>query len=80
MIADGREKVASGSAEAVKAGEKLILTGYLNAGLTIFVVTCVLALLFWSAARWLTVWFGLGNPPNGATNGAANGSVKPGGA
>ena len=36
--------------------------GYLNAGLTVFVITCVGTLLFWSAARWLTVWFGWGKP------------------
>jgi carbon starvation protein len=56
------------------AGVKVVLiesgkgttAGTLNAGLTVFVTTCVLALLFWSAARWLTVWCGWG-------------SVKPGG-
>jgi carbon starvation protein len=37
--------------------------GTLNAGLTIFVIACVVTLLFWSAARWLTVWFKLGTPP-----------------
>ena len=36
--------------------------GTLNASLTVFVITCVLTLLFWSAARWLTVWFKLGPP------------------
>jgi carbon starvation protein len=63
MIADGRAKVADGTGEAVRAGEQLILKGYLNSALTLFVVTCVLTLLFWSAARWLTVWFGWGRPP-----------------
>jgi carbon starvation protein len=45
--------------------------GKLNAGLTIFVVTCVVAVLFWSAARWLAVWFSPGVPPantNGGTS------------
>jgi carbon starvation protein len=52
--------------------------GKLNAGLTIFVVTCVVALLFWSAARWLTVWLNLGNPaPNGNTNGTSPEAPKP---
>jgi carbon starvation protein len=74
MISDGRSKVAAGQ---TAAGEKLILTGYLNSALTVFVVTCVLALLFWSAARWLTVWFKLGNPPNGGANGPATPSPKP---
>jgi carbon starvation protein len=72
MIADGRAKVAEG---ATAAGRKLLLTGYLNAGMTVFVVACVVTLLLWSAARWLTVWFGWGAPtPAGGTpnaNGAA---------
>jgi carbon starvation protein len=65
------------------AGVKVILiesgkqttVGYLNASLTIFVITCVVTLLFWSAARWLTVWFKLGAPP---ANG--NGTANPSGA
>ncbi|HEY1189675.1 MAG TPA: carbon starvation CstA family protein, partial [Gemmata sp.] len=36
--------------------------GTLNAGLTVFVIACVVTLLFWSASRWLTVWFNLGRP------------------
>ncbi|HEY2787702.1 MAG TPA: carbon starvation protein A [Fimbriiglobus sp.] len=32
--------------------------GYLNAGLTLFVMTSVLALVFWSATRWVGVWIG----------------------
>jgi carbon starvation protein len=46
--------------------------GYLNAGLTVFVITCVCTLLFWSAARWLTVWFGWGAAPTGAAGGPTN--------
>jgi carbon starvation protein len=42
--------------------------GYLNASLTVFVVTCVVTLLFWSAARWLTVWLKLGQAPTGTTD------------
>ncbi len=57
------------------AGVKVVLiesgkdttVGYLNAGLTVFVITCVGTLLFWSAARWLTVWLGWGRP-NGTPN------------
>jgi carbon starvation protein len=49
--------------------------GKLNAGLTIFVVTCVVAVLFWSAARWLAVWFSPGVPPNGNANGSGNGAA-----
>jgi carbon starvation protein len=41
-------------------GSKGTMVGTLNAGLTIFVITCVVSLLFWSAARWLTVWLGRG--------------------
>ncbi len=44
--------------------------GTLNAGLTIFVIACVVTLLFWSVSRWLTVWFKLGQP---------NGPAKPNG-
>ena len=46
--------------------------GYLTAGLTIFVITCVVTLLFWSAARWLTVWFGWGKAPSAAPTGTPN--------
>jgi carbon starvation protein len=60
MIDGGRAKVAEGTDEAIRAGEKMILTGYLNSALTLFVVTCVLALLFWSAARCLAVGLGWG--------------------
>ncbi len=51
--------------------------GTLNAGLTIFVITCVVTLLFWSVSRWLTVWFKLGKP-NGPT-GLVTGATKPNG-
>jgi carbon starvation protein len=37
----------------MKAGQT---KGYLNAGLTVFVVACVLTVVFWAAARWITVW------------------------
>jgi carbon starvation protein len=67
MITDGRAKVTEG---ATAAGEKLILTGYLNAAMTIFVVACVITLLLWSAARWLAVWLGRGVPK--PTNGTPN--------
>ena len=51
--------------------KKLILTGYLSSALTVFVITCVLTLLFWSVARWLTVWFKLGQPNLPKPGGAA---------
>ena len=50
-------------------GGKDTTVGYLNASLTIFVITCVCTLLFWSAARWLTVWFGWDKVPT--ANGGA---------
>jgi carbon starvation protein len=66
------------------AGVQVVMTeagknttvGTLNAGLTIFVITCVVALLFWSVARWMTVWFTLGTPGGSP----ANGPSKPNGA
>ncbi len=53
----------------IQAG-KGTTVGTLNAGLTIFVVASVCTLLFWSVARWLTVWFKLG-APNGPKPGGA---------
>jgi carbon starvation protein len=47
--------VAGPFAASMEKGE---LSGYLNAGLTIFVVTSVCVLLLWSAARWVSVLFG----------------------
>jgi len=32
--------------------------GYVNAGLTIFVIACVCTILLWATARCLSVWFG----------------------
>jgi carbon starvation protein len=52
MVAEG-ERLAAAGAEA--AGRKLIVTGYLNSGLTVFVVASVCVLVLWAAARWLTV-------------------------
>jgi carbon starvation protein len=66
LIADGQDKVKEG---ATAAGQKLILTGYLNSALTLFVITCVVTLLFWCAARWLTVWLKLGTQPAPPANG-----------
>lgn len=66
MIVNGRAKLDEG---ATAEGQKLLLTGYLNSALTLFVITCVVTLLFWCAARWLTVWFKFGapNPPANGT-------------
>ena len=37
-------------------------SGYLNAGLTVFVVTCVCVLLLWAIARWVAVLGGFAPP------------------
>jgi carbon starvation protein len=64
MIEDGREMLAKGNA----AGEKLVMTGYLNSALTIFVIVCVCTVLLWAIARWLGVWLGKSSvPPQAAT-------------
>jgi carbon starvation protein len=78
--ADGHEKLPTAATEAARqaaegliaAGQKMIFTGYLNSALTIFVTACVVALLFWSAARWLTVWFGWAAVPTGAADRPTN--------
>jgi carbon starvation protein len=53
-IDQGRGMIASGQ----EAGQKVLLTGYLNAGLTIFVIVCVCTLVLWSMARWAAVLAG----------------------
>jgi carbon starvation protein len=72
MVEAGRAKVADGSAEAVRAGEKLILTGQLNSALTLFVIACVVTLLLWAAARCLVVGLGWGAPRGGGPPPAAS--------
>jgi carbon starvation protein len=65
-IADAVEKLPSAANEpakkaledAITSGQKMILTGFLNSGLTLFVITCVVTLVLWCVARWLTVWLG----------------------
>jgi carbon starvation protein len=54
-------------AASIERGET---SGYLNAGLTVFVVTAVSLLLLWSAARWVAVLGGF-VPPRG--NGPVSG-------
>jgi carbon starvation protein len=64
MIEDGRALIARGN----PAGEKLVMTGYLNSALTIFVIVCVCTVLLWAVARWLGVWLGKRSvPPQAAT-------------
>ncbi|HEV3437764.1 MAG TPA: carbon starvation protein A [Gemmata sp.] len=55
MIEKGHDLIKLGQEEA---GRKLVLTGYLNSGLTIFVIACVCTLLLWSIARCFAVWLG----------------------
>ena len=52
LIEDGQRLVEQGN---VAAGEKMLLTGYLNSAMTVFVVTCVCVLLLWAVARWVAV-------------------------
>ena len=40
--------------------EKGLLKGYLNAGMTLFVVSCVCVLLLWSVSRWIVVCWEIG--------------------
>ncbi|HUR55181.1 MAG TPA: carbon starvation CstA family protein, partial [Gemmataceae bacterium] len=47
--------------------EKKVLAGQLSWALTVFVVTCVCALVVWCAARWVRTWLGWGNGPTPAT-------------
>jgi len=42
--------------------EKGLVRGYLNAGMTVFVVSCVCVLLLWAVARWVSVWCGVSRP------------------
>ncbi|MCS6865518.1 MAG: carbon starvation protein A, partial [Gemmataceae bacterium] len=73
MILDGRARMAEAAEklptaasaaaqkvfqDAISTGQKMILTGYLNAALTLLVITCVVTLVLWCVARWLTVWLG----------------------
>ncbi len=65
MISDGEGMMAAGS---IEAGRKLLITGYLNSAMTIFVVSCVCVLLLWAVARWLAVWMGTTAPPQPGAN------------
>lgn len=55
LIESGQKLIDAGQ---VEAGRKMVVTGYLNSGLTIFVIVCICTLLLWSVARWLAVWLG----------------------
>jgi carbon starvation protein len=77
LIDKGHQLIQAGQTEA---GQKLVLTGYLNTGLTIFVITSVCTILLWSVARWLAVWLGLPGsltpqPPFPAGEGENSGST-----
>ncbi len=58
MIEKGRELIKTDDAVNVAKGHAMISAGYLNTGLTLFVMSSVLALVFWSATRWVGVWIG----------------------
>jgi len=64
VIADGRAKLAAGDG----SGQKLVMTGYLNSALTVFVIVCVCTVVLLAVARWLSVWLGL-KPVNAAKPG-----------
>ena len=65
FIADGRALIDKGP-ETAAAGQKLVLTGYLNAALTLFVIVCVMTVVLWAVARWTAVWFGKRGPTTAA--------------
>jgi carbon starvation protein len=41
-----------------EAGNKMVITGYLSIAMTVFVISCVGAVLLWAAARWVGVAVG----------------------
>lgn len=49
-IALGRQMIAQG---LLKEGNEKVLSGYLNSGLAVFVVLCVLTILVWAIAQWI---------------------------
>ena len=55
-VTDGRALIDAGKTDD---GVKLLVTGYLNIGMTVFVVACVGVLLLWAVARWVSVWRGV---------------------
>ena len=63
-IAKGQEMIASApdmataGGKMVKEGQTLLLTGYLNSAMTIFVIACVCTVLLWAIARCLSVALG----------------------
>ncbi len=65
LIEQGRKLIEEGKAEA---GEKLVMTGYLNAGLTIFVIVCVCTVVLLAVARWLAVGLRWGAMPGTASD------------
>jgi len=52
MIDKGRKLIEDGS---VEVGRQTVFTGYLNIGMTVFVVSCVITLVFWAVAKWIVV-------------------------
>ena len=50
LVSDGEKLVKEGS---VEVGNRMILTGYLNMSMTVFVVACVITLVLWAVAKWI---------------------------
>jgi carbon starvation protein len=63
MIELGRKKIEVGE---LTMGNQMILSGYLNIGMTLFVVLTVLSVVVLSAARWIMVFRGLSPQKNAA--------------
>jgi carbon starvation protein len=62
LIADGNELVAKADPISVAQGQKMIFTGWLNSGLTLFVMCSVLTVLIWAICRWIMVFTGMAKP------------------
>jgi carbon starvation protein len=62
LIADGEALIALGDPTKLVQGQKMVFTGWLNSGLTLFVMTSVLTVLIWAICRWIAVLSGMVNP------------------
>jgi carbon starvation protein len=58
--------IAEGKRLGGTAGEKLMLTGYLNTALTVFVIACVLTVVLMAVSRWIAVALGKRQPGTGS--------------
>lgn len=55
LIKKGEEAIKTGIPEEVKSGNQDVLKGWFCIVMTVFVVSCVIALVFWAVAKWLAV-------------------------